>query len=412
MIAVISFLIYTLISVSFVCTVGAPQKDTPEQPHSHRQQILHILECVILFALLYTFYNVFCTLTTPTMGYDRTNYSIEFNAGNAGSPTLGLYVIYTIVRAFGGNIYAVFYFSTFFFTAVSVWAFFYTGLHNRYALTLFVLTDIIFFSFTALKQIYACAFAVILFAVAQKKTTLPHVLICLSAMALACLFHNAALILIPTYPLLLLCKSRQLKGWQLFTLIGLLLLSVLFLDQIAMLVARLVEPIKPSISSKIIEYFTKEDGSWNKAVVLKGLPYYLIVLFGIRKRSRLREQIANYDMLLMMSALGAAMYLASIQSYWMYRTTEFYVFPICIFFGQLAQATVQEIRHRLPNEPAVSAEGESFSAKLRRRCVAGGHFLGAGVRSLSFWVCTGVYASAFAVLARWLALIYLNYGGF
>lgn len=411
MTAVLSFLIYTLISVAFVCTVSAPVADAPGQLHP-RKKLLHVLECVILFALLYTFYNVFCTLTTPTMGQDRVAYTIEFNNGKEWATSTGLQAVYTMIRFFGGNIYAVFYFSTFFFAAVSTWAFFFSGLHNRYALTFFVLTDIIFFSFTALKQIYACAFACILFAVAQKKTTLPRVLICLSAVALACLFHNAALILIPTYPLLLLCKSRRMKGWVLFTLIGLLLVSVLFLEQIAGLVAQLVEPIKPSISAKINGYFAANRETWNKAAFLKGLPYYLIVVLGFLKRPRLHEQIANYDMLLMLSALGAAMYLASVQSYWMYRATEFYVFPICIFIGQLAQATVQEIRQKLPAAPAMSTDGGSVPERLRLRCAACGRFLRVGVRSLSFWICAGVYGSAFAVLVRWLALIYLNYGGF
>lgn len=408
MIAASSFLIYTAISAFFVFEVGHPIEAGNGTRLRDRRRLWHALFCIACFALLYAGYNVFCTLTSAQMGGDRTAYQTDFMGGTAGSLSTGLRGVYALMHALGVNYYGLLYFTTFVYVAVCVACFLNSGLNDRYALLFFVLTDAVFFSFTALKQIYACIFATILFTVVLKKATPLRVVICIAMVALACLFHNSAIILIPTYPLLLIAKSKKLPTWAVFTVIGLLALSVIFMDKIAFVIAEIVEPIKPSIAAKVRGYFGTDKADFGTAAFIKGLPFYLITALGILRRDKLRERIPCYDALLWMSALGAVLYLASFQSYWMSRATEFYFFPICIFLGQLTRETLRELKAKCPPAPT---EAEQTS-RLRAVCQNGVQLLRTGVRSPSCWLCVGIYASEFVVIVRWLALIYINYGGF
>lgn len=408
MIAALSFLIYTAISVFFVLEIGRPIEAGDGTLLRDRRRLLRVLFCVVCFALLYTGYNVFCTLTSVQIGSDRTAYLTDFTNGTAISLSTGLRGVFALMHALGVNYYGLLYFTTFVYVAICVVCFLTSGLNDRYALLFFVLTDAIFFSFTALKQIYACIFATILFAVALKKTTPLRVIVCIAMIALACLFHNSAIILIPTYPMLLVAKSKKLPTWAVFAVIGLLALSVIFMDRIAVLIAEIVEPIKPKVSAKIKGYFGTDKADFGTAAFIKGLPFYLITALGILRRGKLRDRIPYYDALLWMSALGAVLYLASIQSYWMSRATEFYFFPICIFLGQLTRETLRELQAKLPAAPTDTEQ----TSRLRAVCRDGAGLLRTGVRSLSCWLCVGIYASELVVTARWLALIYINYGGF
>lgn len=403
-----NFIIYTLISVTFVRVAGAPINKSDNK----QSYVQHTLFCILVFALLCTFYNVFVTISRDGMAMDRTNYANDFNNGTSSALSIGLQAVFAVIRFFHGSIYTVFYVTTFFYVAVSIWAFLASGLNSRYALAFFVLTDAIFFSFTALKQIYACAFATIFILYALKRNTVSHICICLATIALACLFHNAAIILIPTYPLLLIAKKKNLRGWYIFTVIGLLILSVLFMDKIASIIAKVMEPIKPSIAHKILGYFTtKANENRGSMTFVKGFPFYLIVAIGVFRRRRYQNRIVNYDALLLLSALGATLYFASIQSYWIFRATAFYFFPICLFIGQIASCVVQDILQKSSASPAEESKMSLFG-KLKFRLISTWRFLLSGIRSIDFLLCSTVYISELIVMCRWLPLVYINYGGF
>lgn len=421
MTAVLSFLFYALISVFFVREVGLPEKGIPESGPAKRSGRMRCILMVLAVAVLYALYNVYCTQTSVQMGGDRTVYTAQFD-GTPGA-SIGLEAVFAVVRFFSGNIYAVFYLTTFFYVAVCVFAFIRSGLHSRYALAFFVLTDAVFFSFTALKQIYACAFATILFLVAQKKTNVPRFLICCCMLVLACLFHNAAIILIPSYFLFLLAKKKNLPAGAVYTVIALLILSVLFVDKIAILISDLITPIAPDIGKKIYGYFATEVHEAGSAFTfIKGLSFYLILFLGMIKRKKLHDRIEHYDALLLMAAMGAALYLSSLQAYWMYRATAFYFFPISVFFGQLV-IHLKRSRSALPAD-AEQHDGADSSVSLapagsgkvlmrvRQNLILRGQQLWAQLHSVDFLLCCGVYLSQFVVLFRWLVLIYVNYGGF
>ena len=107
MTAFISISIYFLISVVFVWIVGETESgkrlsadccdncDIRKEKRLHRLQIFGI---AVLFSVMYTIYNVYCTKTGEHMGGDRFNYSVEFEGIRKTS--VGLTLVFKTVKFF------------------------------------------------------------------------------------------------------------------------------------------------------------------------------------------------------------------------------------------------------------------------------------------------------------------------
>lgn len=376
MVAFLSIGIYSVISAMFVAIIGRGKFNEEsafngigKRKRSSRRQIFLV---AVLFAVLYTLYNVYCTKTSVSMGGDRLNYSYQFDGYQ--STSIGLTVVFKIVKFFGGNIYNVFYLTTFLYVFTCVYVLIGTPGNNKAALVFFVLTDAIFFSFTALKQIYACTFSSICFLLLTRKKSAKRSIACWCAILLACLFHDAAIIIVPVY-LAALFIERGKKSFKIKFVLVVLFAAFVFLDKIALLCSNLVSPFAPSVAVKIREYFfsSRYGVESSPMAFIKGFPFYVIFIWGLVKRKSLVKEIEKYDFYLLLSAVGAVLFLSSVYSYWMYRAVAFFYIPIAIFCG-----------------------------KLRER-LHGGERMIFGVL---------VYLSMFVVLLRWIILIYVNYGGF
>ena len=110
---------------------------------------------IVLFSLLFTFINIFCTKKSINMGSDRYNYMLSFLG--IKSTSVGLSYIFLFIKLFSNNINTVFYFTTFLACFAIFWSFYKNNDADKNTLLFILLTDIIFFSFTGLKQIYFLA---------------------------------------------------------------------------------------------------------------------------------------------------------------------------------------------------------------------------------------------------------------
>ena len=294
---------------------------------------------IFAYALLFTLYNVYCTETGAALGYDRSNYAYDFvHFGARNALSVGLEAIFNIVLLFGGTIETVFYLSTFLCCALTFYAYRLSDAASAPVIPLLLCSEFVFFTFTALKQCYACAFASLFFVLMMRKRTAANTLAALLMMVLACLFHTVGYVLIPLFFLLLSREKRDIS----FLIIGAALIAIVFfLPQIALLLEAITSPIIPSLAAKIRAYFgALAVTSGNEASpfsFLKWIPFYFITAYGFFRRRELQPQIPNYDAYLVISCVASAAALCSFTSYWFYRFLYMFFLPVFIFYNQMAE---------------------------------------------------------------------------
>lgn len=377
MAAFLSIGIYSVISVFFVVIVSCCKynKDLTFNRIAKRKKLLRrrIFLVAILFAFLYMLYNVYCTKNGVSMGGDRLNYSYQFEGYQ--STSIGLTAVFKIVKTLGGNIYNVFYLTTFLYVFICVLVFTFAYGNNKAALMFFVLTDAIFFSFTALKQIYACMFSSICFLLLTRRKSVKRSIASWCSIIMACLFHDAAIIMVPVYLAVLFIEGDK-RALKIKLMLVILFGAFMFLDKIALLCSNIISPFAPNAAEKIREYFfsTRYNIETSSPMsFIKGFPFYVITIWGIIKRKSIAKNIKKYDLLLLLSAIGSALFLSSLYSYWMYRAVAFFYIPIAMFFSKI------------------------------KNCLQ-------GIEKTIFVLA--VYLTMFVILLRWIILIYANYGGF
>lgn len=293
---------------------------------------------LLAYALLFTLYNVFCTESSAfsMAGGDRTNYAYDFTYGTTRSLSTGLSVVYDIVRLCGGNIETVFYVSTFVCCALTFWAYRLSDDASAPVIPLLLCSEFVFFTFTALKQCYACAFASLFFVLMMRPRTVANTGAALLLVVLACLFHTAGFVLVPLFFLLLVREKKDMS----FLIIGVCLVGVIFfLPWIATLLESIVQPFLPTLAGKIRYYFdvlNSEPNGGSSFTFLKWIPFYFITAWGFFRRRVFRPLIAHYDAYLVISCVASAAALCSFTSYWFYRFLYLFFLPVFIFYNLMA----------------------------------------------------------------------------
>lgn len=328
---------------------------------------------ITFISLLFVVLNMYCTKSTIHMGGDRYNYYQAFLGTKTES--IGLEILFNLFRNFTKNINAVFYFTTFVTCFLTLLAYNILKDANKNTLLFVMLTDLIFFSFTALKQTYTCAIAFLIYAIYLDLNSKYKHFINVFLIFIACLFHTTGFLLIPIYVLFILYENKQLKVKKYLFLI---ILMIVFFEPLMLLIANGTKDFLPVLSNKIYSYFGKnsmhiDDGNSIISFV-KGFPYYIIAFVGIVKSDYLFNKVKNYDKYLFLSIIGAVLYFCSIFSYWLYRFTVLFYFPLGILFS-ISLKNIKNDKNRL-----------------------------------LYYVL--VICSEFILLVRWLYLIYSNYGGF
>jgi hypothetical protein len=330
------------------------------------------MAAIIFISILFTLYNIYITNTSVSMADDRVNYSANFS-GIRTSSSLGLEFVFSVVRMMSGDITTVFYITTFLCVVFTLIA--YRKYEDAVPSTIFLLfmSQFIFSTFVNLKQSYTSAFASLFFVIAIQEKNLKDRNFCILLIILASIFHPTGFILIPIYFLLRI----KTKGYNIYFVYILLMILVLFFEEVMYTIGFLMNPIVPGFASKLFYYFSDATLSSSDSSIfafIKGFPYYYIAILGFLKRDKLKTKICNYDKYIVITAIGAVFYFASIYEYWLSRTIYLFYLPMFTFFILIMKNTKYKENRFI-------------------------HWLNVG-GSMAF------------ITYRFLALVYINYGGF
>lgn len=299
-----------------------------EQNTKHKLKLIYVM----IFSLLFTWLNVFCTVNSVSVGDDRLNYTYNFD-GIRPAATVGLRSVIKVVKLFSNNVETLFYVTTFGCCVIMFWAYRNCAEADFRAILFLLSSNFVFFSFTGLKQIYAVAFSAMFFVFCMKGKSYKRNLLCAGTIVLACAFHTTGFILIPIFLIFLFLENRS-KYIQVIIL--LMFVCAAFMEPILIFIGNSSAKIFPMLASKINEYFSSDTihaGEGTGLAFFKGFPYYILFLWGILNRKRIKLKVENYDKYLILTAFGALSGLASIVSYWLSRLTAFFYFPMGVFYA-------------------------------------------------------------------------------
>ena len=85
----------------------------------------------------------------------------------------------------------------------------------------------------------------------------------------------------------------------------------------------------------------------NILTTIKGFPFYLITIYGFKRRKEYINRIPHYDKYMIMSFFVSITILLSAYMYWMWRFGTFFYFPIFVFASQLASVNKDDKQDRL-----------------------------------------------------------------
>ena len=289
---------------------------------------------IIGIALIFVLYNMMVTLMRSGTGGDRSNYALNFY-GYRNSPSEGLTFVINLVKIFTNDVRWFYYVCMFIPVVVTLFAY----SINREALPVSILfllsTQYVLFMLAGLKQAYANAFAVLCIAFALRNNGKKDLVFCIISMILAIWFHHTGYFLLP---IIVMLKIRKTSKRNVLFMV-LMVLAIVFLEPILIRVASMVRPVFPFLARKIYEYFGESaiEGlqTEGRSTFIKGVPFYVLTLVGWIKRKQLVNVIDNYDNYLFLSFMLSLVYLSTLYNSWMYRLAYFLYFPAGIYYGQL-----------------------------------------------------------------------------
>lgn len=268
---------------------------------------------------------------------DRLNYAYYFYNGLKGSLTTGIYYLAKLLQLFTYDPNVLFFVITFLTTLILLNAINMFDKENNYAVVLVFLSLCFIYSFYLLKQAPAIALATLsISALFMKRYGLS-----IFSLILAILFHESACILIPLYIILFLSKYKSIR----FMLYSLSLLCIIAFKQITSIVLTVLSIYIPDLYGAI-EGYVGTDGSLitsiNYLTALKGFPYYIITIYAILNRKRIKDNIENYDKYLVLSVFSSVSLILSSYMYWMWRFGAFAFVPTIIFGSNIIETFSNE----------------------------------------------------------------------
>ena len=299
-----------------------------------KKKLINIFLLVILIMLM-GIYSIICG-PKDNIG-DRYNYELRFiddyylPVVKKGS--LGLYYIECFLHIFTHNAKVLFFAIGTLYYILTIIAYKNYKEASPLIILLLGMSSYGLYGFYLFKQCIAIALIAISFSFyfkGQKKTSYIFIF-------LATIFHEAAWIIIPLYIAL---SFDTKKIFYRIIIYCAFLFVVIFFEQINNEIIKIFSLI-PGIGSQISDYLN-ENGemivNYNFFTIVKGFPYYLITLYGILNRKKLKEKIKNYDKYLIISIFCSLFSILSLYMYWMWRFAAFCYFPMFVFAVNLYKA--------------------------------------------------------------------------
>ena len=328
---------------------------------------------MVAIAAMFTLYNVYITTSHGVLSQDRQNYAAEF-AGERSVGSTGLQWIFDLVHFFHGDIYTVFYLSTFICVFITLIAYRKSKVADYKLMTLLMASEWIFYTVTTLKQCYSCAFAALFFIYVFRKSNVKNNVICIALAVAAFTFHSTGAILFPIFAAV---RINKRNGKRTAFLLFLVFFSILCLRPILLITAEITGSFFPILASKISHYMIEGEGAGEVSIfaTIKWMPYYYTAVMGFAYRKGMKKEVDGYDNYLIITVIASGLALFSMVSYWFYRFVSIFYIPVFIYFLLLNNS---------------------------------------GHRKRSEWIMNSliVYGSAILVFTRWFILSYLNFGGF
>ena len=129
-----------------------------------------------------------------------------------------------------------------------------------------------------------------------------------------------------------------------------MILVVIFFIPFSRVAIRISGTLIPQLLTELQSYIDDTGAmkvSLNIPTTVKGFPFYLITIYGFRRRKEYIASIRHYDKYMLMSFFVSITILLSAYMYWMWRFGTFFYFPIFVFASQLASVNKDDKQDRL-----------------------------------------------------------------
>jgi len=305
-----------------------------------RQQRNISIVTIILLSLLFGLYSIASTRIPYAL--DRGVYAKAFSESRVDRSTIGLNMLYRILIPISNDPRILFFTVTFLCTFLVLLAHRMNHKAKPNTLLYLVLSEFFIYSFYLLKQAPAIALA----AIATTLFLQEKKLLSLLFLVLAILFHESAFIIIPVYVLILCADIPWVRRGSYI----LMALVVIFFIPFSRIAIRVSGTLVPKLLTELRSYIDDTGAmkvSVNILTTLKGIPFYLITIYGFRRRKEYIDRIQHYDQYMIMSVFVSITVLLSAYMYWMWRFGTFFFFPIFVFASQLASVNKDDKQDRI-----------------------------------------------------------------
>lgn len=280
---------------------------------------------ILLASVLFSWFNKYVSFGKTISSGDRLNYLQDFNGRLTGY--IGFDTFLKIAHCLTDNFYYVLYAVTFICCFTVLYAVKVSFDSTPGSLFILLCTPFILDTFSGLKQVFACAFAAIMFSEFSKPVSIKRDVVCIISIVFACLFHTSGYLLIPIYLVLRLSNYINYR----IAIVSIIAIA-LFLQPVLLFVADHTASIFPTLSIKLNEYFSEgasQETDGSTIAFIKGLPYYIATVLGLLNRDK-NNKDSKYDMYLLLLCIGSVSYACSLASYWLIRLISILYFPISI----------------------------------------------------------------------------------
>ncbi len=157
---------------------------------------------------------------------------------------------------------------------------------------------------------------------------------CVLFLILGILSHESAYVAIPLFIVLIGSRRRWVQTMEYFILI----VSMVFFRQITTVGLTFVSGLIPGISKQIASYLSDSGElvmGFGFSRALKGLPFYIITIYGFMLQDKGRQETPHYDKYLLISVFVSIASFSALYMPWMFRFGELFYIPDFIFAAYL-----------------------------------------------------------------------------
>lgn len=291
---------------------------------------------IAICSLLYGFHYLICS--NGELIRDKAYYAYRFLSGqDVSKESYGLDWSYKLLRPIISDTEFLFFIFTTVYIGLSFVSYRYYKQRNPLALLL-LLTSLYGLWATILKQEISQALTGIsmmlffnLYYVGFLKKVLMCAVMCIFIVA-GILFHEAAYII----PLVLFAMCFLHLNFIRYFIFAAITLVLVLWSHVQNYLYGSIGTYSEELAEQTYSYTSDGLGTGQSSLtIVKGLPFYILVLVAILKRRKYVDLIPNYDKYLFLVVVSSVFILLSAYNYWYFRFSLYFYLPMFIFATQL-----------------------------------------------------------------------------